>query len=282
MNNLKRVTAIAVFLLIVAIVVSILTAAIPAEYEAIDIAEVVTTEEAVETQPETIVLEVEEPEEVAKYTRFAKCQVNLRATPSMEGDPVAVLPRGTGVAIFPGAGSGWYEVEYLGNRYYAWNEYLVDAETWAELSEVPFSEQVPLSEDLQKYLWEECQDTNCDYCFVLAIMDIETGGTFNPNIISKTADYGLMQCNQCWKSTFKKLGFIQESMKELLNPYNSIHAGVYLLSQYVHEFGPTEPAAVKYNRGNATSKSSTPYSRKAMANYAKWKAIVFPEQTTTE
>jgi len=207
--------------------------------------------------------------------RTASKYINLHESPSNEAPIIAVIPRGEQVVVL-GRESGFIKVSYKDLNGYIGDQLLMTNEEYQSfMDSIPYHEEIPLDKELQKYFYLECLDTGTDYAFALSIVDIETGGTFNPNIISKTNDYGLFQCNGCWKSTFKKLGLIQDSMKDLLNPYNSIHAGLYLLSQYQAEFGVSEAAAVKYNRGNAKASSSTPYSRKVMyTNYPKWKAVL--------
>ena len=52
---------------------------------------------------------------------------------------------------------------------------------------------VPLSKDLQDYIFTLCEQNNVPVALIMAM--IETESSFRPNIISSTNDYGLMQIN---------------------------------------------------------------------------------------
>lgn len=90
---------------------------------------------------------------------------------------------------------------------------------------------VPLSDDLQEYTQTLCHSMGVYYPLVIAIMTEESG--FDPSSISPpnrngTTDWGLMQIN-CgnheWLS--EELG-----ITDFLDPWQSIMAGVYMLSLY--------------------------------------------------
>lgn len=53
---------------------------------------------------------------------------------------------------------------------------------------------VPLSHSLQRYIYEICADENVPVTLVYAMIEHES--QFNPEIVSKTDDYGLMQINE--------------------------------------------------------------------------------------
>ena len=88
---------------------------------------------------------------------------------------------------------------------------------------------------------------------------------FQTDIVSGTNDYGLMQINKCnhdWLS--KKLG-----KSNFLDPYTSIEAGVYILSDYLKKYDDVQTALVCYNMGESAIQKgiySTKYSRGVLAD----------------
>lgn len=52
---------------------------------------------------------------------------------------------------------------------------------------------IPLSDSLQRYIYEICADEGVPVTLALAMIEHESG--FNPEVISSTDDYGLMQIN---------------------------------------------------------------------------------------
>jgi len=82
---------------------------------------------------------------------------------------------------------------------------------------------IPLSDELQEYTEDVCKQYNIDEKLVFAIMGRES--EYQPDVISVTDDYGLMQINICnheWMS--EKLG-----ITDFLDPKSSILAGIYML-----------------------------------------------------
>ena len=54
---------------------------------------------------------------------------------------------------------------------------------------------VPLYHSLQQYIYEICADNDLSVSLVIALIDQESN--FNPECVSETNDYGLMQINEC-------------------------------------------------------------------------------------
>lgn len=126
---------------------------------------------------------------------------------------------------------------------------------------------VPLTKDVQNHIFETCETYNVDPKLVVAI--IKTESNFNPDVISKTNDYGLMQINKCnhkWLAT--ELGVC-----DFTDPFQNITAGVYILSRYVNKYDITK-TAMAYNMGEGGASrawkkgiTSTKYSNKVVNNY---------------
>ena len=53
---------------------------------------------------------------------------------------------------------------------------------------------IPLSENVQKYIYLQCEQDDDLYCFVMAMIEQESG--FDAGEVSSTNDYGLMQINR--------------------------------------------------------------------------------------
>ena len=109
---------------------------------------------------------------------------------------------------------------------------------------------VPLDEALQRYTYNLCVDYEIEeyYPLVLAVMWRES--EFVPTLISKTNDYGLMQINKInheWLS--EKLG-----ITDFLDEEQNIHAGVFMLSLYLHKYEDIDKALMAYNMGEAGAK----------------------------
>lgn len=143
-----------------------------------------------------------------------------------------------------------------------------------EPADYPYISELPLSAELQAYLYETWTAAGFDYATALGIIDVETGGTFNPNAINKNShDYGLFQINRrSWLKTCKKL-FGVSSMDEMLDPYLNISMGLYVYADCVERYGQTEKALVAYNTGYGRS-GSTKYSRKVLREAEKWRAYL--------
>lgn len=126
--------------------------------------------------------------------------------------------------------------------------------------------EVPLSYSLQDAIYLECDSRKVPVELVLALIDVES--SFNPKLISKTDDYGLMQINTCHKDSLKK----SLQITDLLDEKQNIKAGVYMLSWIVNKYSDMNQALMVYNCGEYGAKKlwnkgvySTNYSKKVIA-----------------
>jgi len=228
--------------------------------------------EIVEEVPKIIVITTESEYVPSPLERkYTSSNVNVRTTPELRDDNIfTILSRGTELEICT-VKDGWYEIVLGSEHYYVYSENVVTAEEYEELCKVPYNSAVPLSEELQKYLWFECKDIGMKYSFALALMDIETGGTFRPDLISKTNDWGITQINKCNHKLYIQKGWITCS-EDLLNPYNGIHCGLDFMNQYVQKYGHVERAYASYNTGKAIKSNRN--SRIFMEKWNKWISIL--------
>lgn len=100
----------------------------------------------------------------------------------------------------------------------------------------PFSPMdLPLSEELQRYTYNRCQELGLEYEMVLAIMWRES--RFQPTAVgvnrNGTRDSGLMQINDI----NKKWLFEEHGIEDLLDPYQNIDAGTAMLAGYFSKYG---------------------------------------------
>lgn len=102
---------------------------------------------------------------------------------------------------------------------------------------------VPLSENLQRHIFELCAENNVPVALVFAIIECESN--FNPEVISKTDDYGLMQINVV------NHGWAAEQFKctDMLNPYQNVYIGIHMIGEYLEKYGNVERALLAYALG---------------------------------
>lgn len=118
-----------------------------------------------------------------------------------------------------------------------------EADKLPEMSEVVFFD-VPLSHSLQRYIYEVCADEEVPVTLVMAMVEHES--QFNPEIISKTNDYGLLQINAVNHETLAE----QYRTADMLNPYQNIFCGMKIIGSYVKQYdGDYTKALMAYNMG---------------------------------
>ena len=135
------------------------------------------------------------------------------------------------------------------------------------------SEGNALSPELQKIMQEKCEEYGVPYALALALADQET--RFDPDAVSGTNDYGLMQIN---KINFE---WLRERGIDPLTYEGNIEAGVLILSKAINRYGDYGLALMAYNCGDTGAKRlwdagtySTKYSREVLERYNKWVQIV--------
>lgn len=135
------------------------------------------------------------------------------------------------------------------------------------------SEGNALSPELQKIMREKCEEYGVPYALALALADQET--RFDPDAVSSTNDYGLMQINSI------NFEWLQERGIDPLTYEGNIEAGVLILSKAISRYGDYGLALMAYNCGDTGAKRlwdadtySTKYSREVLERYNKWVQIV--------
>ena len=130
-----------------------------------------------------------------------------------------------------------------------------------------------LAYDLQEIMQDQCERYGVPYALALAIAEVETH--FDPDAVSPTNDYGLMQINQCNHEWLQGIGM------DPLTHAGNIEAGVYIIGSYLDRYGDTELALMAYNCGPGGAKKlwdadvyQTDYTRKVMTALEHWTSIL--------
>ena len=119
-----------------------------------------------------------------------------------------------------------------------------ESATLVDTSEV-FLYDVPLSDSLQRYIYEVCADEGVPVTLVLAMIEHESG--FDPEAVSPTDDYGLMQINSVNHERLEE----QYRCADMMNPYQNVFCGVKIIGSYVNRYeGDYTKALMAYNMGN--------------------------------
>ena len=101
---------------------------------------------------------------------------------------------------------------------------------------------VPMSDELQRYVREQAERQGVP--FEIAIAVIERESSYQPDAVSDTGDFGLMQiniCNHRWLC--EELG-----ITDVMDPEQNIEAGLYILGQ--------DKALMAYNMGDSGMKAA--------------------------
>lgn len=144
------------------------------------------------------------------------------------------------------------------------------ADSLPEVGEVTYFD-VPLSHSLQRYIYEVCADEDVPVALVMAMIDHES--KFDPEAVSSTGDYGLMQINEINHETLAE----KYRTGDMLNPYQNVFCGIKMIGSYLKTYEDCGKALMAYNMGNYGAKkawengiTSTSYSEtilKLMSEY---------------
>ena len=125
---------------------------------------------------------------------------------------------------------------------------------------------IELSQDIQRHIFNECQIHGVPYELAMAVCTIETGGTYNFKLRSKTNDSGLFQINDCHKQWVKESG-----ITDLFDPYQNATVGIWILKDALSKGDGIHTSLMVYNMGYGGAKKlwkkgvySSRYSRKVV------------------
>ena len=125
---------------------------------------------------------------------------------------------------------------------------------------------IPLELDIQRHIFDDCQLYEVPYELAMAVMYVETGGTFDSSLRSKTNDSGLFQVNDVHKQWLKESG-----INDLYNPYQNSSAGIWILKDALSKGDNIHTSLMVYNMGHGGARKlwkkgiySSKYSRKVV------------------
>lgn len=103
---------------------------------------------------------------------------------------------------------------------------------------------VPLSEDLQDYIFRVCESYDIDPEIIIAVIWKES--SYRASVMGDNGKaYGLMQIQPRWhKDRMKRLG-----VDDLLDPYQNVLVGIDYLAELYHSKGSMKWALMAYNGG---------------------------------
>lgn len=130
-----------------------------------------------------------------------------------------------------------------------------------------------LSYELQEVMQDFCEEYGVPYALALAIAEVETH--FDPDAVSGTGDYGLMQINTCNHEWLAEKGI------DVMTHEGNIEAGIYIISQHLEKYGEPELALMAYNCGPTGARRlwdagtyQTDYSHKVMTAFEYWTSVL--------
>lgn len=110
---------------------------------------------------------------------------------------------------------------------------------------------IPLSKNLQKYIYEICVDEEVPVTLVMAMIEHES--KFDQEIVSSTDDYGLMQINEINHSELEE----KYRAADMLNPYQNVFCGVKIIGSYLKKYdNDYAKALMAYNMGDYGAKKA--------------------------
>lgn len=141
-----------------------------------------------------------------------------------------------------------------------------------------FSEEIPLSYDLQDVMRTACAEYGCPYTLALAVAEVESH--FDMDAVGAVGEVGVMQLNPGPENTYW-INLQAETDQDPTTPAGNIVCGVYLLGTHLVNYGDTEKALMAYNMGPAgalqaweAGVTSTEYTEKVMEAANRWEAVL--------
>lgn len=126
--------------------------------------------------------------------------------------------------------------------------------------------EVDLDTETQEFIFYLSYGYYIDFPFVMGLIQHES--RFDPGVISKTNDYGLMQINTCnhnWLT--KDLG-----VSDFLDPAENVRSGLYILRNLFEKYDDPAKVLMAYNMGEGGAKKlwdqgiyQTAYSNEVLA-----------------
>lgn len=109
---------------------------------------------------------------------------------------------------------------------------------------------VPMSDELQRYVREQAERQGVPFEIALAVIERES--SYQPDAVSDTGDFGLMQINVCnHRWLYEELG-----ITDVMDPEQNIEAGLYILGRAFQKYDDPDKALMAYNMGDSGMKAA--------------------------
>lgn len=105
--------------------------------------------------------------------------------------------------------------------------------------------RIPLSEDMQDEITRIANRNGLDQLTILALIEVESN--FDPDNISETDDYGLMQINICNHERLSEA----LTLTNIRDPIQNVEAGSYMLGMLYKKYHDMNMMLMSYNMGEA-------------------------------
>lgn len=110
--------------------------------------------------------------------------------------------------------------------------------------------RIDVPEEWQDYLWNKCVEYDIAEYYELLFAQIYHESSWKPDAVSGTNDYGLMQINENNHEWLKEI----LGITDFLDPYQSMDAGIYMMSCFLTKYSDVQTALVCYNMGEGKVK----------------------------
>lgn len=144
-----------------------------------------------------------------------------------------------------------------------------------EVTDTVYYYDVPLSHELQEYIYEVCEAEDVPIPLVLAIIDAES--RFDPDAVSPTDDYGLMQINEVNHAWLAE----EYGLTDMLDPYQNIYGGTKMIATYIEKYDDYNHALMAYHMGEygarqawESGSESTSYSENVLSLMSHYEEVV--------
>ena len=110
--------------------------------------------------------------------------------------------------------------------------------------------RVPMSDELLRHVREQAERQGVPFEIALAVIERES--SYQPDAVSDTGDFGLMQiniCNHRW--LYEELG-----ITDVMDPEQNIEAGLYILGRAFQKYDDPDKALMAYNMGDSGMKAA--------------------------
>lgn len=152
------------------------------------------------------------------------------------------------------------------------------AQPQEEPTTTPPNLDIPLNNEYQQYIYEQCDYDDDLYLLIVAV--IKTESNFDPYAVSYDGhDYGLMQLRDSYHAEMCE----NYGVSDPKEPYDNLKSGISMLKEYLDQWKYKNLALMCYNCGQGGARKlwkkgiySTNYTEKVLNTYKRYKEEVVP------